>query len=313
MSDFDITQYIKTQNEAEHAIPGTPVVPPIAPPVAEVKAAEPPPAEVKPAPAAEPPEEGLRRQERRKLRELETANAEMRGRLSAFEEQWKASLAGGKPASAEPPPDPNAKPARTQFATDADFTEALARWASRQETDQARQVREFEQDIQRATIKCREDVTLIPDWAAHQKDLEENGPECNLNEHTVLANLLATSRHQAFVLDYLATNHDELQELIDLKSKPQELIEAFRGLEGHVGRVERQARNAAAKVQKEVEKPPAKEEEKPPAPAKKKLPPPSDAAAPKGGSAPNMDVPTHINGKVNPAWIAKRNAEEASR
>lgn len=322
---FNLTQYIADQNAAESAQTQAAVTP-----AAEPK---PPAVEAKPTPEtpkpAEPPAEDeahtLRRQEVRRLKQLEKENATLSGRLSAFEEQWKAQQAG-KPA--EPPPDPNAKPTRVQYANDADFMEAMGRWGARQEGEKVAQQRQFEDAVSYSDRKASEDLPLLPDWEANMAAFQASGLDWVPDEHPTLRNLIITSPHKAFALNYLVTHTDELEEFLALRENPTQLIAEFRALEGHVKRIEKAARAAAAKGPMGTAEPESAPESAPKKPAakaqepeeeavpviKRRLPAPSEASTPKGGNAPNMDIPpTLANGKINPAWLKARNEEESRR
>jgi hypothetical protein len=310
---FNHTEYIQKANEREAAgrqTSGTAVLDKPEP-KAETKAE---PAAAEPAKQDDSHESvKLPRSVRRELNRLREEAAEARGQLTAMRE---IMTRGGKlePEAAKPAAeDAAAKPARDKFATDAEYTEALATWSAKQVTDQAEQSRQTEDRIRAMSAKAQEDMALIPDWEAHQRDAVENGPEFKPAEHGTLMLLLGTSEYQALALDYFATHADEFEEMLALTPKPAKQIEEFRALEGHLKRVYSQLKKGAPKPKEESSTAEgAKKEEKP---AAAKLPKPSESAAARGGSAPDTTVSPYLeDGKtINPAWKEMRNQRERGR
>lgn len=303
----DPMAYIRQRDEAEAAKrEGKPA--PVAPAPVEVKPAEP---EKKPSEKEDDEEDHggvkLPRSARREMNRLREDAAEARGRLAALQEMIDKGLISptqAKKADAAPVEDVNAKPVRSKFATDEEFTEAMSTWVANQVAARIAQQTQQKELIEQMAAKAIDDRALIPDFDAHAA-ADEHEPVDWAKQPTLLY-LLGTSQYQALALDYFATHADEFDEILAVSEKPEKQVEEFRALEGHLKRVYASLKKAQG------EKPPEPSREaKPKAP---KLPEPSESAAVSGGSAPAAKVePMLPGGKINPAWEAQRNQREYRR
>lgn len=307
---FDAAGYIKTANEKDAAIrAGKPVETPAAAATTEV--AKPATEVVKPA---EEPHARSSRSERREIRNLLRQVGELTGRLKVYEETGKQPVAAA---------DPDAKPERAKFASDAEYTAALVGWQGKQESGKQAEQAEFQQRITDMAAKRDEDIKLIPDWEAVSKAAaaDEDAPVFTLSDHPTFHMLLASSEYQALAMHYFAQHPDELEEILELTDKPAKQIEEFRALEGHLRREYRKLKAAAPaghKGDKGEKRPEQKAEEKkaePEKPPEKKLPRPSESVSVKGGSTPAGEVSPYLaDGKtMNPAWKEQRNMREGLR
>lgn len=309
---FNATEYIQKANEKEAAA-RTPGLAPIATRT------------VDPTPAATEPEgqtPKLPSSVRRELNRLRVQLGEAQGELKILREIKVPEKSGEKTGekATEVVQEAAGEPQRAKFPAgavgDVDFTKALAKYT----TDQTNAVRDQQaataQRIKDMGAKCEEDFKLIPDWKAHAKDAEENGPEIKWDapENYQFSMLLGTSEYQAMALDYYATHPDELQEIVAMKGVAQ--IAEFRALEGHLKReYSKLKKQAATPAGQQTDGKGEKKEVKPAEAARTKLPQPSESVAARGGSAPPTEVSPYLaDGKtINPAWKEMRNQKERGR
>ncbi len=298
VADFNATEFIQKRNETEAAA-RNPTLAPVVAKVIEQPATE---------PADQTPK--LPSSVRRELNRLRTQLGEAQGEIRVLRE-----LNGDKKAADA---EANTEPKRDKFTAgaqgDAEFTKALVKFTNGQEQAVKDQNAALAQRITDMGKKCEEDFKLIPDWEAHAKAAEEDGPEIKWDapENYQLSMLFGTSEYQALALDYYATHPEELEELVDLKGVAQ--ISEFRALEGHLKReyskLKKQAMEGAGKQTATEVK-----EKKPAEAARPKLPEPSESVAARGGSAPPTEVSPYLadGSTINPVWKEMRNAKERGR
>jgi hypothetical protein len=253
----------------------------------------------------------LPRSVRRELNKLRRENGELAGRLSMMQELQASGFTKTEAKAEIAKLEADAEPTREQFATDAEYTKAVAKWEVRQELAKEKQMsaaaaqeREFLDTVAAAQAKFEADVARFDDWAVVSEAMEDI--ELNTAEQATFIGLLAQSDQRAAVLYHLAKNPDEREKLFKLAPAAQ--IKAFHRLEG---RVEGLYGKAETKTETKTEtkpKPTAAELD-----AKK--PKPTEAVAAKGGTAVESLPPMMLaDGKtLNPAWKAARNAANGIR
>ncbi len=306
--EFNATEYIKKANEKEAAArsPQPALAPVAARPVGEtVPVAEP-----------EPQTPKLPSSVRRELNRLRIQLGEAQGQITILKE-----LAGNKPATeATQKQEPAGEPTRDKFpagaAGDADYTKALVKYTNDQTNAARDQNAQMAQRIKDMGEKCQEDFKLIPDWEAHAKEAEENGPEIKWDapENYQFSMLLGTSEYQAMALDYYATHPEELEEIVAMKGADQ--IAEFRALEGHLKREYSKLKKKGTETAgQQTDGKGGKPETKPAETARPKLPLPSESVAARGGSAPPTEVSPYLpDGRtINPVWKEMRNQKSAGR
>jgi hypothetical protein len=301
---FDSAAYITEQNEKETARrTGVPYVPKVAAAGAPALAAEP----------AKP-----NRQDRRALNNAQQALGAEKARREIAEAEL-AKLKGGAAAPlAAAVVDEDPEPRRQAFTTDAEYTRAVGAWDRRKEAKTASAtaaettanqaaLTALQAEIVAADTKAVEDQKLIPDWDAVKLAASESDeqPEFTPAEHPYLMRMIATSDVKAFVLHHLAVHPEDMEKLLDSTSDLVAQTNLFRRLEGRVEKL-----HSAAAVTPAAKKAAETEAERD---AKKARP--SEADAPKGGSAPAVEIsPTLADGKtMNPAWKERENARAAAR
>lgn len=304
---FDQAAYIRTQNEKEAARnAGVAYVPPAAAP-AKVETPEPP---------------KLNRQDRRALNHAQQQLGAEKVRREIAETELANLKNGGKPApaAAAAAADEDPEPKRQSFTTDVEYTRAVGAWDRRQEakgvaakeTETAANERALDAlkaEIVAADTKSVEDRKLIPDWEAVKKAAaeSEDQPDFTPADHPYLMRMIATSDVKAFVLHHLALHPEDMEKLLDSTSDLVAQTNIFRRLEGRVEKLH----SSAAAAKPAEKKPPVETEAERDAKKAK----PSEADAPKGGSAPAVELsPVLADGKtMNPAWKERENARAAAR
>lgn len=304
---FDQAAYIRTENEKEAARrAGVPYVPPVAAP-AKVETPEPP---------------KLNRADRRALNHAQQQLGAEKARREIAEAALAKLQTGGAPApaAAAAAADEDPEPKRQSFTTDAEYTRAASAWDRRQEakgvaakaTETAtnqQALDALQAEIVAADTKAVEDRKLIPDWDAVRTAASESEdqPEFTPDEHPYLMRMIATSDVKAFVLHHLALHPEDMEKLLDSTNDLVAQTNIFRRLEGRVEKLHSSAPAAA----KPAEKKPAETEAERDAKKAK----PSEADAPKGGSAPSVELsPVLADGRtMNPAWKERENQRAAAR
>lgn len=304
---FDSAAYILEQNEKETARrTGVPYV-------AKVAVAAPAVAATEPA-AAKP-----NRQDRRALNNAQQALGAEKARREIAEAELATLKKGGAAPAAAAAVDEDPEPRRQSFTTDAEYTRAVGAWDRRKEArDTAATAAEttanqgalqaLQAEILAADTKAVEDQKLIPDWDAVKAAAaeSEDQPEFTPAEHPYLMRMIATSDVKAFVLHHLAVHPEDMEKLLDSTSDLVAQTNLFRRLEGRVEKL-----HSSAAAAKPAEKKPAETEAERDAKKAK----PSEADAPKGGSAPAVELsPVLADGKtMNPAWKERENSRAAAR
>jgi hypothetical protein len=308
---FDATQYIKQRNEAEQAARSGKPVPKVEEPAAP-KTAEPP-----AKPAEDDHASQVPRSIRRELNRMREELGYERGRSETLE----ALLAKSRGTEEKPiETAKDEKPARSAYASDAEFVAALAGWTTREELrkhDSERsqddtlkaQNETLRQQIVSASQKFEADRETLKETyeSAIQDGMSDEQPEIDWLKHPGLSILLATSDVRAGLLIYLAKHPKDVQKLLDLTPNPADQVQLFRRLEGKAESIY----DSAKKPEPVAPKPTAAERD-----AKK--PKPSEAVSPQGGTSITSDGPEPtilVNGRrvINPAWKAARNMASGAR
>lgn len=304
---FEPAAYISEQNAKEAARrAGVEYVPKVAVAVPAAAATE--------TPGAKP-----NRQDRRALNHAQQLlGAEKARREIAEAELAKLKGGAGAPA-ADAAADEDPEPQRRSFTTDAEYTRAVGAWDRRKEAKDAaakgaettanqKALQTLQEEIVAADTKAVEDQKLIPDWDAVKLAASESEeqPEFTPADHPYLMRMIATSDVKAFVLHHLALHPEDMEKLLDSTSDLVAQTNLFRRLEGRVEKL-----HSSAAAAKPADKKPAETEAERDAKKAK----PSEADAPKGGSAPAVELsPTLADGKtMNPAWKERENARAAAR
>lgn len=323
--EFDVKAYLDDTNKAQEAARKGEAVP--------VKE------EPKPKVEAKPIEEHVSRADRRAQNKLREEIGELRGRLAAYEEM---GVNRPKEAAAEVKSD-DPEPKREEFDSDEKFQRAIGRWEGRQGAKEivSTAVETTRQEEEQATLqahfkamdaKAIADQKLIPGW---EKDAEAAQEAADADEtlqfgqatQPVFMGLLAASDVRSFVLNHFCKDEASLRKILalaDVKDMPQRKefksgyefnsalgrwagpqIEAFRRLEGRIEKMY------------DTSKPLDKDPEKKLSAAERDAlkPKPSESAVPRGGSGLDGTTPMVLaDGRtINPAWLAKRNAEVGAR
>ena len=306
---FDTAAYLKQHNAAEAAHAAGKEVPK---PAEAVVATTTEPAKTV-DPNAEPGEGEHRRLPRSTVREMNRLREELgaeRGRREMLE---RLIDAGKTPKQAESElkaaEKSDKKPVRADFATDAEFVEALATHTAgetirKSDADRAAEAR-IQEQVEASNAQYREDMKLFPDWdeAVKAGDDLELDPKKDGN----LIGMLATSKASALLAYHFFKNPDEWERIRELRGDFGAQKEAIDELTGQVKALYRSKKTENTKEEKKAE-PTAAERD-----AKK--PKPSEAVSARGGvatdGAPSMLLP---DGKtLNPAWKAAQNAREGRR
>lgn len=301
---FDSAAFILEQNEKEAARrAGVPYVPKVAAAPAAAAA------------AVEQPK--LNRADRRALNHAQQQLGAEKARREIAEAELATLKKGAAAPAAEAVVDEDPEPRRQSFTTDAEYTRAVGAWDRRKEAKDAaakgaeatanqKALQVLQDEIVAADTKAVQDQKLIPDWDAVKLAASESDdqPEFTPAEHPYLMRMIATSDVKAFVLHHLALHPEDMEKLLDATSDLVTQTNLFRRLEGRVEKLH-------SSVAKPADKKPAETEAERDAKKAK----PSEADAPKGGSAPAVELsPTLADGKtMNPAWKERENARAAGR
>ena len=305
---FDPAKFVEDRNRAERerASPKpvqtqqrTPIVP-----TAE-------PERPKPGAPADPDAEPLKwsRSQIREMNKLREAKARAEGEAAALR-----SLVGREPASsATKAKDPNAEPARADFANDQEYLKAVAKYEANQAVSQTTANREVYDEIrsrvQAADSLQVEHMKLIPDWEEISKDF---GELIYPDGDTTTPYLVGVSDMRAFVLEHFVKHPKDWDKLVSLKT-PEEKHTYFARLEGRC-ETEYNKRVQAAQAAKEPEAPTKDRKDAAPGSPRQtaqnggspvRLPKPSSEVAAKGGSAPPAEPAIG-----SPEWMAARNRRQ---
>ena len=300
---FDPKEFIRKANEREAAIrSGKQPIPEEKPVAATAQ------------PSVEQTPQGRRARERAYREALRTQGAleERASRAEAELERLRKSGETPPPTVAKPPED--SEPQRTAYKTDAEYMRALGRWEGRQgareevqkiERTEAQkaQLAAYQAAARSASEKYQEDKKQFEDWDDVIAEAEETPAlDFNFDEHPVLMSLIALSKNRAAWYYHCAKNPEAFKELLALKNRPEDLIAAFKELEGEV------------KVLYRKEKKEAKVEEKAKTAAERDAakPAPSESVRVSTGTAAPQATPRTIKGKngrdtVNPQWMREEN------
>lgn len=199
------------------------------------------------------------------------------------------------------------EPTRKDFASDAEYNRAVGRWDARQESkkvlgtvteqrDQEQQLSQLRTTINEADEAAAKDIKdLLPDY---QKVAEEADLEFKPAEHPQLSIMLAQSPMKARIMYAWAKDEEAFEAMLKLTKTPEKQIAAFHRLEG--------------KMETLYEKKEPAKESKEERDAKKAKP--SSEVSARGGLPTPGDIEMLLpNGDLNPAWKAKRNAEDRAR
>ena len=277
-----------------------------------------------------PPEQAPRqsRSARREQNRLREEIGELRGRLAAYEEFGVKPNPAVSTAAADDP-----EPKIQDFASEGEYYRALGRWDARQEVKKAEskleqrdtQKNELEQlkaDIAAAEAKAQTDIKdLFPDWdeVSEKSAEDEDAPEFVPADHPMFMMMLARSDMKARILYHFAKNPEELERMLELTKDSNKQIAAFHRLEGRVEKLYDKPKAAqAAEPVKEAPKdrnhpaeavqPAGRTAPSAVAESDARKPRPSTEVAARGGSAPPEEPAIG-----SAAWLAQRNATEASR
>lgn len=315
---FDPKTFIARQNAAQAAKHNPPALS-----GAPAKPETPAPAKPAEAPAAASPAEetgeqasprlsrSQRREHNRLLREL----GEATGRAKALEEllaKTRSDAPAGKEAEAEAPAD-DPKPKEADFKDWKEFTDALSRWAARQETkkavaantESAKALEQYREHLRAMDEKAQEDKKAFADWDEVAKEASEDGPEWAPAEHPQLMALIASSDVKAYLLYYLAKNPKELEQMLELTKSPTEQIRQFHRLEGRLEKLyEKSAAQAAGDKAPKDRTNPEKAEQAGATAVDRDVhkPRPSAEVAARGGSSAPEEPAVG-----SAAWMARRN------
>ena len=261
-----------------------------------------------------------RRRENQLLREV----GELTGRLSVLEQLLtKNGQSAENRAVKEENTDP--EPQRENFQTDAAYNRALGRWDARQEATkavetvkteqkQSEEQRQYNETVTTMAAKCAEDIKEIADWDEWQKKSadDENQPEFKLDEHPILASLLATSDQQARILRFWAEHPKSIQRMLELTPNSGLQIREFAQLEGRVENLYKKAAQASEEDPKDrthpAEAAPKGEAGRPAVAEVSHKPRPTTEVTAKGGSPAPSEPP--IGSKE---WMAMRNRAQYGR
>lgn len=260
--------------------------------------------------AAAPPAH-ISRSQRREMNRLREQAAEERGRRMAMEDfMKKLGIDPDKPTAPAKPKEI----VREDFATDADFTKAVATHAAKQEVEKATAQSEADQGlvkrIEEARVVRTDHEALIPDW----KDVLKKSSDLNFNGSSALPYLFATSKWGAFVTEMLVKEPALWEELLSHNKDDIEQRAFFHQLEGQAKVVYNSRKAAQAS---EADK--LKEDRNDSANGqpgrdgvstsqKAPLPKPSSEVSVRGGAAPPGDPKPGTK-----AWMDRRNAEKSAR
>ena len=310
---FDPKAFIATRNAADKPTSSTGAV------VADGEKAKP----TAPAdPIAEAAESGpdkprMSRSQRREHNRLLREVGEAQGRAKALEEllaKGTKAAEGSTAQTAEAAGD-DPKPARTAFASDAAFHEAVAAWSGRQEArktiGQTQELESLRSDLAAAAAKAEQDAAWLPEYAKVAKEAEEDERlDFIPAEHGQLMLMIGKSDVQAHLWLYWASHPAEFQTMLQLsKSDPQQQIVRFHRLEGRVENLYKKPAAQAASTKTEDRTDGEKPEQGSDAASRDaRKPKPSAEVAVRGGNAAPDDPKPGSK-----EWMARRNQAQFAK
>lgn len=291
-------------------------------PAAQAKAEESP----KPGqPAADKDEDEshgdrLPRSARREMNRLREEAAEARGRLAMLQELQAQGFTRAEAKAAVEAKPANVEPTRDQFASDAEFIQASAKFEAHKALKEANAKQTADAEMQELlktananTAKYEADAANFEDW----EDAQEAMAAISLDgaNTEMLVGLFAESDQRAGVSYYWAKHPDEFREF--LKMSPKAQIRTFHRLEERVEQLYSKKAAADAGAAQAPPKPSAKDRTTPEKPAQGaqtaadrdvRKPRPSTEVAARGGTAPPEEPPIG-----SPAWMARRNQAQYAK
>lgn len=320
---FNVQEYMRTENEKQQAtrdgkpMPAQPAAEPVKPAVA-----------APPADDADGDHPGMSARDRRDYRKAIRDAAEQKGRADALELLLKSQ---GKPTEQATPAavgKTDDEPKRDQFASDAEYAAAVARWTVKQETESVNQRTAAQShvtsQVEAANAAFEEHAANIPDF----DKIFEKASTLDLNSsHNAFA-LFALSDLRAPVAEHFVNHPEDFEKLIAYEDDIQYAkiltnqqmtaaeraksnaaliaqVKLFNRIEGKAESVynERQKSKTVAKPTLTAAELDAKKAK------------PSESSTPRGGTATDGTIPMMLeNGKdINPAWLAAENAKRGVR